>query len=106
MGSEPPHLILRGDLAPQEVARLCRRLRALLERRWVPLVLCDVARLASADLVAVDALARLQLVARRCDSRLCLLHAPPELCELVALLGMCDALPVILDPPGARRPLH
>ncbi len=98
LGSEPLQFTLRGDLAPEEVANLCRDLRALLERRSAPLVVCDVAGLASADLVAVDALARLQLIARRCDSRLCLLHAPPDLCELLALLGMCDILPVIGIP--------
>ena len=102
MGREPPRLILRGDLAPQEVAGLCRNLRAFLERRWAPLVICDVAELASCDLVTVDALARLQLIARRCDSRLCLLHAPPDLCELLALLGMCEILPVIGDPTRAK----
>ena len=47
----------------------------------------------SMTLLAVDVLARLRLAARR--HRLDLkLTAPPELCELIAFLGLDDALRV------------
>jgi hypothetical protein len=42
--------------------------------------------------VSVDALARLQLAARRLSCRLLLSNASPELLELVAYMGLADVL--------------
>ena len=53
----------------------------------------DVARL-QADAVTVDALARLQLAAKRSDCELTLRGASSELCELVDLMGLADVLAV------------
>jgi hypothetical protein len=44
------------------------------------------------DAVTVDALARLQLVARRLSCRLLLSNASPELLELVAFMDLSDVL--------------
>jgi hypothetical protein len=44
------------------------------------------------DAVTVDALARLQLAARRLSCRLLLCNASPELLELVAFMGLADVL--------------
>jgi hypothetical protein len=44
------------------------------------------------DAVTVDALARLQLAAKRLSCRLLLSHASPELLELVAFMGLADVL--------------
>ena len=44
------------------------------------------------DAVTVDALARLQLAARRLCCRLLLRNASPELLELVAFMGLADVL--------------
>ena len=52
----------------------------------------DVADL-PCDAVTVDALARLALAARRGGSRVRLIGASPELRELVAFMGLADALP-------------
>jgi hypothetical protein len=49
-------------------------------------------------LVSVDALARLQLAARRRGRELVLRHASRELAELIALAGLADALR--LEPGG------
>ena len=49
---------------------------------------CDV----DPDAVTVDALARLQLAARRLSCRLLLRNASPELLELVAFMGLADVL--------------
>ena len=46
------------------------------------------------DLSLIDALARLQLVARRRGSRVRVLHASAEMCGLVELCGLSDALGV------------
>ena len=44
------------------------------------------------DAVTVDALARLQLAARRLSCRLLLRNASPELLELVTFMGLADVL--------------
>ena len=49
---------------------------------------CDV----DPDAVTVDALARLQLAARRLSCRLLLNNASPDLLELVAFMGLSDVL--------------
>jgi hypothetical protein len=54
--------------------------------------ICDVGGLA-ADAVTVDALARLQLAARRRGFRLFLCHASAELFDLVAFMGLAGVLP-------------
>jgi hypothetical protein len=48
---------------------------------------------AAPDAVTVDVLARLQLGARRCGCLLLLRGTPPELLELLAFMGLADALP-------------
>ncbi len=57
-----------------------------------PLV-CDAARLVQPDCGTVEALARLQLAARRVDRQIRLRGAPPQLVELVMLAGLADVLP-------------
>jgi hypothetical protein len=47
-----------------------------------------------ADLGIVDALARLQLVARRSGYEVAVTDAPPDLLELIELAGLCDVLGV------------
>lgn len=54
----------------------------------------DVSWLVTADLSAVDALARLQLVAGRCGRSLRLHGADRHLAELVELAGLREALGV------------
>ena len=58
---------------------------------------CDVGVLA-ADARTVDALARLQLAARRYGADLRLRHASGELRELLAFMGLADVLRV--EPGG------
>ncbi len=55
--------------------------------------MCDVDGVA-ADAVTVDALARLQLAARRHGCRVELRHASDELRNLVAFMGLQDVLAV------------
>ena len=50
------------------------------------------------DVITVDALARLQLVARRAGRRLRLRKAPDELVELITFCGLGDVLGV--EPGG------
>ncbi|GAC1321489.1 MAG: hypothetical protein NVSMB25_15260 [Thermoleophilaceae bacterium] len=57
----------------------------------------DVTRLAP-DGMTIDALARLELAARRAGCRLCLLHASAELQRLLECIGLDGVL--LLEPGG------
>ena len=63
----------------------------------LPPIDCDVSALTHADELALDALVRLQLTARRLGRSLRLCNASPQLVDLLALLGLTDVLPVV-DP--------
>jgi hypothetical protein len=56
------------------------------------IVICDV-RDAEADVATVDALARIQLTAKRLGCRMRLRNASVELLQLVAFMGLADVLP-------------
>jgi ABC-type transporter Mla MlaB component len=62
----------------------------------ITVVFCDVQGFA-ADAVTVDALARLQLAARRHQCRVRLRGASNELRALVALMGLREVLPCCRD---------
>ena len=78
--------------------------RALLHRTHSPVIVCDVGRVRDPHLGTVDALARVQLTARRLGSSLWLRGASSELRELLALAGLCEAFPcwtgLRLEPSG------
>lgn len=61
----------------------------------LPQLDCDVSALTCADERALEALARLQLTARRLGTSIRLLNARRELVDLLALLGLSDVLPVV-----------
>ena len=84
-------LAVRGPLARDELPGLVRRACVLLAHSDAPLIVCDVGGL-PADAVAVDALARLQLAARRQGRRIHLANASNELLDLVRLVGLSDVL--------------
>ena len=81
-----------GPIARGDLPGLCDRVCALLAESRPELALCDVAGV-PADGVTVDALARLQLAARRAGCRVRLRNASAELLDLVAFLGLEDVLP-------------
>jgi ABC-type transporter Mla MlaB component len=94
-------LVISGPLARADIAELCERVRALLRDSDADLVVCDVAALLDPDAVTVDALARLQLTARRLGRQVRLRHACGELQDLLALMGLRDVLSL-----RARLPLE
>jgi len=55
---------------------------------------CDVAWIARGDVHAVDALARLQLAAKRRGCSIVLRNASRDLAELVGLMGLAEVLAV------------
>jgi ABC-type transporter Mla MlaB component len=83
---------IRGPITRADLPGLCERVCALLARSHAAVVLCDVCDV-DADAVTVDALARLQLAARRYGCQVRLRNASTELLELVAFMGLDDVLP-------------
>lgn len=85
-------LIIGGEIAYADLSNLCRRTRSLLEGSGANLVICDVGDLFEPDAVAVDALARLQVIALRCGCRVRFRHASVRLRGLLDLMGLDDVL--------------
>jgi len=83
---------IRAPIGRSDLPGLCARVCALFEQSSADVAFCRVAGVA-ADAVTVDALARLQLGARRHGCQVRLRCASPELRELVAFMGLRDLLP-------------
>jgi ABC-type transporter Mla MlaB component len=81
-----------GPIARADLPGLCDRVCALLAAAGPGEAVCDL-RGVPADAVTVDALARLQLAARRRSCRVQLRNASRELLDLVALMGLEDVFP-------------
>jgi ABC-type transporter Mla MlaB component len=84
--------VIWGPIARDDLPGLCERVCALLTESTGGDVGCNVDGV-EADAVTVDALARLQLAARRQGCRIHLRNASGDLLELVAFMGLRDVLP-------------
>jgi ABC-type transporter Mla MlaB component len=94
-------VLVVGELIKRTaVPWLCDRVRRLLERGDADLVTCDVADLDNPDLKAIDALARLQLTARRMGRSIRLRHVQAKLEDLLSLTGLGEELPRASMPTG------
>jgi ABC-type transporter Mla MlaB component len=94
MAGLAPHTVafaVRGPIAHEDLPGLCDRVCALLGAKTPSVALCDVHGV-EPDAVTVDALARLQLAARRYGCRVRLRGASEDLRELVAFMGLEDVL--------------
>ena len=94
MATSPPRTItfaIWGPIDREDLPGLCDRVCALLERSGASVAHCDVTGVA-ADAVTVDALARLQLAARRHRCVIELRGASDRLRDLVAFMGLADVL--------------
>ena len=83
---------IRGPIARCDLPGLSSRVCGVLGRSGAAVALCNVAGV-GADAVTVDALARLQLAARRYGCQVRLRCVSPELRELLDLMGLQDVLP-------------
>ena len=95
MAFPAPHTIafaVWGPIAPDDLPGLCERVCALLGSSRAGVAFCDVSGV-EPDAVTVDALARLQLAARRTGCQVRLRNASSALLELVAFMGLSDVLP-------------
>jgi ABC-type transporter Mla MlaB component len=84
--------VINGPIARTDLPGLYGRVCATLERSPAVVAFCDVTDV-HPDAVTVDALARLQLAARRHACQVRLRGASDELRELVAFMGLSAVLP-------------
>ena len=94
MGAPPPTTLaftIHSPIARDDLPGFCERVYALLTESGVEVALCDVCDVVP-DAVTVDALARLQLAARRSGCTVRLRGASPELCALVEFMGLADVI--------------
>ncbi|MFG2196288.1 STAS domain-containing protein [Streptomyces sp. NPDC048639] len=87
-------LALDGPITAAHVPWLCERLGVLLRGSDAETVTLDVGTLVAPDVLTLEALARLQLTARRMGRRIRLRHAGDELRCLLAASGLAEVLPV------------
>jgi ABC-type transporter Mla MlaB component len=92
MGSAGAIMVLRDPITREGLEALCEGTRALLKGSDVDLLVCDIGALTDPDAVAIDALARLQLTARRLGRRIRFRDACGEVQRLVGFMGLEDIL--------------
>ena len=85
-------LVMIGPVTREGIPALCERARRLLEGCDAGPVACDVGALAEPDAITIDALARLQLTARRLGYRVELRGTCEELEDLLRLTGLLEVL--------------
>jgi ABC-type transporter Mla MlaB component len=83
---------IEGPIARADLAGLCECVCGLLSHSGAHVAVCDVTGV-EPDAVTVDALARLQLAARRHGCQVRLRHASDELLDLLTFMGLRDVLP-------------
>lgn len=95
MGTSAPQTItlaIDGPIARADLPGLSERFCAVLSASGAGAVVCDV-QSCPADCMTVEALCRLQLVARRQGCTFALRHASSELLDLVDFMGLAEVLP-------------
>jgi len=89
---QPLAFAVWGPIRRADLPGLCDRVCALFSEASPTVALCDVQGV-EPDAVTVDALARLQLAARRQGCQVRLSNASDELVQLVDFMGLADVLP-------------
>jgi ABC-type transporter Mla MlaB component len=92
-------LVIGGPITRAGVAGLCDRARSLLAGSRNRVVVCDVRAVGEPDAATVDALARLQLMARRMGKEIRLRDACADLRSLLRLAGLAEAIPPLAGLP-------
>lgn len=81
------------------IAALCRSVRLALEETDDVVLVCDLRMATTPDVTLLDALARMQLTARRVGGSIQLRHACPQLQELLRLTGLTEVFPLVSELP-------
>ncbi|WP_372345932.1 STAS domain-containing protein [Streptomyces sp. KL116D] len=95
--SSPSVVVVAGPIRPGDAPGLCERVLAA--RAITPTVVVDVSGVTGTDLATIDALARMQLAARRAGGRIRLRDPSPKLALLIQLAGLAGVLRA--EAPGA-----
>lgn len=95
-------LFLGTSIGPEDVGGLWRRVEELAPPADSLLIVCDVGALEDPDVAALEALARLQLRARRCGNEVRLRSATPQLRDLLGFTGFERCLPSYEKEPGSE----
>ncbi len=90
-GSGTTAFAIAGPIAPTDLPGLCARVCALFDESRPTVAFCDVQGV-EPDAVTVDALARLQLAAKRYGCEVRLRRASDALLALVDFMGLDDVL--------------
>ena len=90
---------LETPASAEAIAALCRRVRSALLATDNAVLICDLRLVAEPDATVIDALARIQLTARRLGRSIELRHARPQIRDLVRLAGLAGVLSVSGDLP-------
>jgi ABC-type transporter Mla MlaB component len=96
-GDHPVDIVLDGVIARGDIPGLCEHASSQIRGEHGRVILCDVGGIVDPDAVAVDAVARLQLTAKRLGCELHLRGAGAELLELIALAGLSEIVPLASD---------
>jgi hypothetical protein len=97
-------VLLIADAAdPSLSSSLCGSARLILADGGSELLVCDVHAIPDPDLAALDALARLTLLARRLGGDVLLLDAAPEFDDLLDLVGLSGVIPCAAPSGGEPR---
>lgn len=95
-------VMLVGTVTPAGMPSLCDRVVAALLTSGAEVVTCDVSGVEATDVATVDALARMQLTARRQGGSIRLRRPSRMLQSLIFLTGLSEV--VTSDVEGHRRP--
>jgi ABC-type transporter Mla MlaB component len=98
MGTPSFEFQLETPASADAIDALCRRVELAL-RATDDVVICDLRRATEPDVTVIDALARMQLTARRLGRSIHLRHACPQVQELLRLAGLAEVLPVTVELP-------
>lgn len=103
-GAGPALLVIAGPVADRgDVCALCERLSAVMATSQADTVVCDVHTLPP-NARALEALARLQLTARRAKRRIRLHRPRPELLQLLDFAGLAEV--IAYELPAGQRQRH
>lgn len=92
-GPRSVEFVVYGPIGHDDIPGLCRRVRGLFTE-GVDRIVCDVGDLTEPDGATLDALARLQLAARRRGCRVVLRDAGLDLLGLLDAAGLGDIVPL------------
>lgn len=97
-------MVVAGPVREDDLPRLVADLRAAARASGTGEVICDVGGVTTADLVTVEAVARLRLAARRTGTGLRLRGPTPALWALLGLVGLTELCVEVEGDPEEREP--